>query len=245
MSLDLYFSRGIMKGLGTVFMLRVPQEAGEGSSPRKLLGSYVDEIDYGLFKSKEAPSLNHAWQAEYFLSKAAAVPDLLGMTLTDTVALANFTQTYSVETKAGLNAKASFPGASIGGGIELDYSQLRTATITLGEGSQKLYIPRGFIEAAYEHFAAHSDQYYRVMFDPHRMLIDQIVIARHLRIEVESKSVFGLDFEAKAAAINDLGGGVTFNRTGDRKYSIAIDDGKEYLFAVGAVQADKAAKGKL
>jgi hypothetical protein len=116
MSLDLYFSRGIMKGLGTVFMLRVPQEAGEGSSPRKLLGSYVDEIDYGLFKSKEAPSLNHAWQAEYFLSKAAEVPTLQGMALTDTVNLANFTQTYNVETKAGLNARRPFrerPSAAV------------------------------------------------------------------------------------------------------------------------------------
>ncbi len=239
MGADIYFSSGMIKGMGRVFFLRVPQEAPEGSASRRLLGSYVVEIDYGLFKLKEAPGLEHAWQPEYFFTKAAAVADLSGVELRQEASLAGFKQDYNIETKAGLNAKASFPGAPIGAGIELDYSKLKKASITLGPGSKKFYIPRDCIETAYKYFAAHSDQYNKVVFDPHRMLVDQIVIATNPQITVESHSSFGADFEAKATKINDLGGGVTFSRKSDRSYAIAVEDGKQYLFAIGAIQADR------
>ncbi|MBC2778505.1 hypothetical protein [Parasphingopyxis marina] len=219
--------------------MRVPQEAGTGSAPRRLLGSYVDEIDYGLFSTREAPGIDHAWDPEYFFHIAKALGGNDNRDWVLETALHNVTQEYKIETKAGMDAKGSYPGAPVSAGVEVDYERLRRAKITLGAGSKKYYIPRGYISEAYRAFAEQSDSYPSVVFDDDHMLIDQIVIVQNLALEVESKSEFGAAFEAKAENVNNLGIGVKYTRTSERKYQIEITDGKEYLFGLSGVQADK------
>ena len=242
MAKDIYFTSGFIRGLGRLFFLRVPQHAPVDSNARRLLGSYVVEIDYGLFKLREAPALEHAWQPGYFLTQAGQVVSLQGVDLVLSADLAGFVQEYRIETRAGAKAKGSFPGAPVGVGLEIDYSKLKTAKVVLGEGSQKFYIPRDYILDAYRTFAGQSDSFHRVVFDSNRMLVDQIVIARNLSIVVESESAFGADFQARADNVNGLEGGVTFRRENERRYEIKVSDGRDYLFAIGAVQADKFAR---
>ena len=138
---DYYFSSGIVKGLGNVFFLRILQEAPVGSAPRRLLGSFVDEIEYGLFGSKSAPGLEHSWNPEYFLTKAKALPDWSQNELVLETGLAGFSDQYKIETKAGADAKASFPGAPVSAGIEVDYSRLKTATVKMGAGPRNITFP--------------------------------------------------------------------------------------------------------
>lgn len=71
---DYYFSRGLIKGFGKVFFLKVLQEAPDKSAPRRQVGSFVDEIDYGLFSAKCAPGLVHSWDPEYFIKCAKKLP---------------------------------------------------------------------------------------------------------------------------------------------------------------------------
>lgn len=236
---DYYFSRGLIKGLGKVFFLKVLQEAPAGSPPRRLLGSFVDEVDYGLFSTRSAPGLEHSWDPEYFLKVAKALPGWGERELVLETGLAGFTQRYKIETKAGVDAKAAFPGAPVSAGIEVDYSRLQSATVTMGAGSRKIYIPGNFIPAAYEKFAEDPQNYDSILFDDDNMLVDQIVIVKSLAVEVESKVDFTADFQAKAARVNDLGGGISYSRKSERQFEIKVDDGKEYLFAIGAVEADK------
>jgi len=35
---------------------------------------------------------------------------------------------------------------------------------------------------------------------------------------------------------------ISYSRKGDRKYALSVSDAKEYLFAIGAVEADKFAR---
>lgn len=241
MGLNLYFSRGIVGGMGFIDFLMVPQEAPEGSAPRKLLGSFVDEIDHGpiFLKTKSSPSLNHAWQPGFFLTLAGKLEQLNGVELVQEAGLAKFSQEYKIETKAGLNAKAAFPGAPLSAGVEVDYSRLRRATVTFGPGSKKIYIPRNVALTAYEQFAEASNRHHPILFDPDVMLINQILLVRDLTVDVESKSSFGADFEAKATKVSDTQAGISFSRTGERKYAIQVNDGKDYLFGVGAIEANE------
>ena len=239
---DYYFSRGIIQGLGKVFFLKVLQEAPEGSPTRRLLGSFVDEVDYGLFSTKSAPGVDHSWDPEYFLKIARALPGWGERQLVLDATLAGFTQSYKIESKAGVNAKASFPGAPVSAGIEVDYSRLQTATVTMGEGSRKYYIPAAYVPAAYEKFAEHATDYDRILFSDDNMLVTQIVIVKNLTLEVESRTDFSADFQAKATKVSELGGGISYSKKSERKYSISVQDGKDYLFAIGAVEADKFAE---
>lgn len=236
---DYYFSQGVIKGLGNVFFLKVLQEAPTGSPPRRLLGSFVDEVDYGLFGIKRAPGTDHSWDPEYFLKVARALPGWAERELVLETGLAGFTQDYQIATKAGASANAAFPGAPVSAGIQVDYQRLNQAKVTMGAGSKRLYIPDNFVPAAYKKFAANRAAYDDILFDADNMLVTQIVVATNLTIEIESKTDFTADFDAKATQVNGLGGGIKYQRTGDRKYALSVKDGKEYLFAIGAVEADK------
>jgi hypothetical protein len=236
---DYYFSQGILKGLGSVFLLKVLQEAPAGSPPRRLLGSFVNEVDYGLFGIKRAPGLEHSWDPEYFLKIARALPGWAERELVLQTDLAGFSQSYKIETKAGAEAKGAFPGAPVSAGLEIDYQRLRQATVTLGPGSKKLYIPDEFVPAAYRKFAAARASYDDILFDDDHMLVTQIVVATDLKIDVQSQSDFSAEFEAKASQVSGLGGGINYKRTSERSYALSVSGGKEYLFAIGAVQADK------
>lgn len=243
MTINLYWLKGVLRGFGPMLFLRVPQYAPAGSATRRLLGSYVDEVDYGLFGSRCAPTLNHAWQPEFFLDQAR--PHVPGIDLVQETELAGLRQTFKIDKKAGLKAKASFPGAPASAGFELDYSKLETTTIEFGEGSKKYYLPSQVIKRAYEKFASMSDRVDPVIFDREVMLVDQIAIVRNLKIEVESKSTFGTDVDAKVEKVTKVEAGVEYKRESDRKLSLKISDDKEYLFAVSAVEANELVKRNL
>ena len=236
---DYYFSRGEVKGLGKVFFLKILQEASPGSPPRRLLGSFVDEIDHGFLGTRNAPGLEHSWMPEYFLSCAQALPGWQGRQLVTYADLAGFTHQYKVETKAGADAKAAFPGAPVSAGIEIDYGRLKTVNVTMGAGSRKYYIPSNFILAAYREFKKNPGAYDDILRSPKNMLVNQIVIVTNLTLEVESKADFTADFQAKATNVANLGGGISYSKKSERKYAINVNDGKEYLFAISGVEADK------
>jgi hypothetical protein len=70
------------------------------------------------------------------------------------------------------------------------------------------------------------------------MAVNQVLIVRQMKLVVESNAVFSASFDAKADQITDLKVGVSYSRKSDRTYEIELDDGKDYLFAIGAVQLD-------
>src|SRR6185295_8442861 len=118
------------------------------------------------------------------------------------------------------SARASFPGAPVSGGIEVDYQRLKQVNVTMGAGSKKLYIPDAFIPAAYKKFAAARAGYDDILFSSGNMLVNQIVIVTNLTVDIDSTADFSADFDARAAQENAASTGITYDRKSDRKYSL-------------------------
>jgi hypothetical protein len=237
---NLYFTRVVLQGVGKIFMLKTPMAAPPGSDVRKLLGSYVDEVDGGLLSTKEAPGTEHSYIPEYALDSLRKVPSLKGQNLVLTATYASIRQSYTIETDKSLNLGGSFPGAPATLGVTLDYKSLRRGEIEIVNG-QKLYIPRQLIAEGYRHFAAHSDQFAAVMFDNDEMLVDQLLIASHYKLSVESKTVFDAKFDAKVQAASALNAGITYKRQSNFAYEIEVQNMGDFLIGIGAFQADKLA----
>lgn len=233
-----YFAKAPLRGVGKMHFLVTPQEAAVGSAPRTLLGSLVKEIDVGLFSLKEVPGLEHTWKREYVLQVLQQDPSLQNVPLVEEVSLASVSQELKVEKKFKLGIDANVPGVPASATIGIDFTKVRKVNMELGEGCRKIYIPEDFLKSGYAHAQKHSNQFDRQLFDDDRMAVSQILIVRKMKVTVESESNFTGDFQAKATDINGLGLGVTYEKKTERKYEIDLDDGKEYLFAIRAVQLD-------
>lgn len=236
---SVYFAKAPLRGPGKLHYLVTPQEAPTSSAPRALLGSLVEEIDFGLFSLKEIPGVDHVWKREYLLSVLAQDPSLAGVGLVEQTNLASVSQELKVEKKFKLGVNVPVPGVPASASIGIDYSKIRSLVMSLGAGCVKYYIPNGFLKSGYKHAQEHSDQFDRQLFYDDYMGISQILIVRKMKMTVESESNFSAGFDAKAAEITDLNAGVKYQKKTNTKYEIDIDDGKEYLFGVCGVQLDK------
>lgn len=236
---DFYFSSGILGGLGRLFFLRVPHVASTGSAPAQLLGSIVREGDGGLFGNTEYPIPENSFILGAVL---AAMKQLLALSDQDAVNdidLAGFGQSLKVDKSAAVEGEANFPGAPMSAGIGISYKRLRSVEVRFGAGARKRLIPRDLLIEAYRRMARDSGRFPSVFFDSDRMVVDQVLLVRHLDITVQSDADFSANFDLKAQETSRLGIGVTYQRQSSRSYTMSLDGSVEYLFGIGAVQADK------
>lgn len=236
---DYYFTSSVVQGLGRLFFLKVLREAPVDSFPRKLIGSLVDENAYGFLGTRRFPGVEHVWKVQYVLDQIKANPVLGDQFPIIEDTLDHFEQTFVRETGFDIDGKAAYPGLPVSAGLSIDYSQIRNIKVVMKEGSKKCYIPEDFLRSTYEMMAKDSGKYDAIVFSRDRMVIDQTLIVKNMSVTVEGKSSFSTEFDLRATAINDLGAGVKYKRTGDSTFVVDVDDDKEYLFAVGAKQADK------
>jgi len=235
---SMYFAKAPLVGPGKLHFLVTPQEAPPGSASRQLLGSLVEEMDIGMFGLKQVPGFDHVWKREYLLQVMAMLPGIAGQQLVNEAGLASVSQSLKIDRKFKLGANAPIPGVPASASIGADYTKLKSVTMELGAGCTKYYIPKGFLSAAYDHAQKHSNQVDKEIFDDDYMAVNQVLIVRQMKLVVESNAVFSASFDAKADQITDLKVGVSYSRKSDRTYEIELDDGKDYLFAIGAVQLD-------
>jgi hypothetical protein len=234
-----YFSRAPIMGVGKLHFLIVPREAPADSGDRALLGSLVAEYDTGLLGGKEVPGPDHVWKRRYLLEMISRAQGTGGQTWVESQDLAGVTQSVKVEKKFGFDLGLSFPGVPASGKIGIDYSKLRTVELVLGAGCRKEYIPVGFLKAGFDFARHHSDEFDRQLFDDDYMACQQILIVKEMAISVVSEIDFSAGFEAKAEEINGLGIGVTYSKKSKKEYTVKLNDGKEYLFGIGAVQLER------
>jgi len=236
---DFYFSSGIIRGVGRLFFLRVPQVAGDGSAPARLLGSIVREGDGGLFGNSEYPVPENSFILGAVLDAMKKVLQLGDADAVNDIDLAGFSQSLKIEKSAAVNGEVAFPGAPLSAGVGVNYKKIRSVELEFGEGARKRLIPRDLLAEAYRRMADRSSDFPAVFFNDDRMVVDQVLLVRALAITVTSESDFSGNFEAKAAGTNDLNVGVKYERKSSRSYTMTLDGSREYLFGVGGVQADK------
>lgn len=236
---DYYFSTSPLRGVGSLYFLKVLQEAPPDSAVRKLLGSYVREGDRDLGLT-QYPIPEHASLPGYFLTIFGQNPANAGIDPVLTIDLAGVSQELKLDKGFSAGFKSPFPGAPFSGGIDLDYSKVSRIVMNLGTGAQKRYIPRDLISDEYKtNIAEHSDQFRPVVFHDDRMLVDQILLVKNLSVEIESTTTFTADFNAKADAVNGLDVGLKYHKTSESKYKLEVAGDREYLFGLAAIQADK------
>ena len=233
-----YFSKSVLAGAGKLFFLKIAQDASPNSAPSRLLGSFVNEGDGGLFGGAEYP----VPQNSYILEAAVTAMRGLGYpddTIFNEISLSGVHQEVKVENSVTASGEAVFPGAPISAGIGVDYKRVRKVVVKLGAGARKRFIPRDILREAYLRFAEDASKYPAVFFNDDRMLVDQVLLVRELELEVTSNTNFSADFEAKAEQMSNLNLGLKYEKKTDKSYTLKLDGAKEYLFALTAVQADK------
>lgn len=236
---SLYFARAPIGGVGPMHFLIVPRAAPEGSAARTLLGSLVDEIDAGLFGTREIPDTEHVWTPGYVLDSIARAPVLGDKKLVQQDDLAGISQTLVVNRKFNLGLDVPFPGAPATASLGLDYRKVRRVDVTLGAGARKLYIPTGYLKAGFDHAQQNSPSFDWRLFHDDYMAVRQTLLVRNMTLAVTSESEFGADFEAKATLATNKSLGVSFKRESKKSWSVTLAGEHDHLFAIGAVQLDK------
>jgi len=239
---DYYFSASILSGVGKLFFLKTPQAAGPGSGPLRLIGTMVQEGHGGFLGSKEYPVPQNGHILGAVAKAVGKVLDLPESDVVNEIGLANLSTSLKLEKTASANGEAPFPGAPASLGIGVDYHKLRRVVLDFGPGARKLFIPRALLEEAFRTMAKTSTDWPTVFFDDDYMCVDQLLLVRKLTVTIESEAEFSASFEAKAAAANAQNLGVTYAQSSEKSYKLTLDGTEDYLFAVGAVEADEFVK---
>lgn len=236
---DYYFSNSVIGGVGRMYFLKIPQLASAGSNPSKLLGSLVVEGDTGIFGEKEWPVPENSFVLGAIISIMTNDFNIPADQAVNSIVLAGASQTLKIDKKIGGSLKAPFPGVPISLGVDIDYSKLVDIVVDLGPGAEKRLIPRDLLIKTYVGMAANSGKYDPALFDNDRMVIDQVLLVKKLGLTVTSEMEFSIGFDAKADAITNLNAGVKYKKLTKKSYKVEIDSADPFIFAVGAVQADK------
>jgi len=233
---DYYYGSKYFRGLGKSFFLKVIQGADPGSSNRKLLGSVVDEIDYGFFGSREAPKPEHYFKPQLIIDK------MLEHSVADTIDdlilsqdIASFEYELSVKRERGIDISANFPGLPVEAGIDIDYNSLRNVSIELGAGSTRYYIPKGYLEELYDKLDG-DERKIKSRMDDDKMIVTSMIIARNFSSNISFKREIDFDLEARATALSETGSGLNFDKTSNRSMSVQFSGDKDYMIALGAIQ---------
>ena len=232
---DYYFGSKYFRGLGKAFFLKVIQEAPEGSGNRKLLGSVVDEIDYGVFGSKEAPKPEHHFDHEIIIKKLIEHGLATRENVVEKQGLAALDYALSVKRERGADLSANFPGIPVEAGLDIDYTNLRRVEITFGSGTTRYYIRRGLLEKLYDKLDG-EDRHIDSRMDDDKMIINSIIIAKHFVSNVSFNKEVGAEIEARAAALSNIGATLNFKKTSERSYKVEFNGDREYLIALTGLE---------
>ena len=235
---DYFFGSKHFRGLGKTFFLKVIQLADRNSSNRKLLGSVVDEIDYGFFGTKEAPKPEHYFNPEIVIDKIVKEGISIRENIILEQELASLEYQLSVKRIAGGDISANFPGLPAEAGLDIDYDSLHSVKLQFGEGTKRFYIRKGLFEELYDELDGDDTKIHPRM-DDDKMIVNSIIIARNFTSEVALKKELGAELEARAEALSDLGVSLKFKKTSDRSYKVKFSGERDYLIALSGIQWSK------
>ena len=235
---DYFYGRKHFRGLGRSYFLKVIQLAEEGSSNRRLLGSVVDEIDYGFFGGNEAPKPEHYYDEELIITKMveSGLTDRSEAVIEQELAALEYS--LSVKRIAGGDITANFPGLPAEAGLDVDYDNLREVVIKFGEGTKRYYIRRGLFEELYDEFDGDDTRIHPRM-DDDKMMVNSIIVARNFAQTVSFKREAGAEFDARAEELSGLGASLRIKKTSERSYKVKFSGTRDYLIALSGIQWSK------
>jgi hypothetical protein len=241
---DYYWSRHAIQGFGKMWFLIVPQEADTNGGGASLLGSIVDERDGGLFNS-DYPKPEQFDQPQLILK--ALEERRRELRIGDTEPLVsevnfpnlNITVQKSDKVKSGVDGFPSLP--NFGLGFDIDYSRMQSISIQFGKNTRKLLIPIGFLIRLKE-FVKDDDR--KILPNGsigRETIVCQLLVTDQYSVTFESTQAFDANFAAKLQAANVVNAGraeFKLEHSHNKRVTVTIDNGKDYLIALEAVDWD-------
>ncbi len=236
---DWYFGKTPVKGAGDFFFLVLLRSAGEGEEGRSLIGSFAKEIDYGLFSGKACPEPTSALDPGLAGTQLAQANQVSVDKVYSKSVLSGADQSFASLKKFGIDGKGGIPGTPASLGVSFDYKKISTIDVEFGAGSYFLELRTGYLDFGIRAIRKAPDAYHPAFLDKDYMIINRVLIVRNLKLVVKAKTVFGADVEAGVAGQEVPGLKIGFDSTSKKTITIAVEDGKDYLFGISGVQPEK------
>jgi hypothetical protein len=244
-SSDLYWSRNAVKGFDMWFLI-VPQKASSDGGGANFLGSVVRDRAGKLFPGgsglniigKSFPILDIAAQPQLILHQI----EKLKKTADEQVVLEQNCSGLNivVEKSDGLRSGVGqFPGMPVA--LDVDYERMERVSIQLGDGTRRLYIPKGYLNRLKKSVGGDDNQLTSDISVDQETIVDGILLTDRYSVTFESTEAFAAKFEAKVNQINVLNGGKVsfeFDQKSRKQVTVNIDDGSEYLIALQDIDWD-------
>lgn len=245
MSVDTYYLSKTKEGkFGSVFYLKQLQEIDASGGGKNLLGSMVQWIDKGM--------LGTPWGGtdypipQCMSNPRAIIKELdkrkveLGIDDSSTlqIKVAGSKETVKLEKNVVFNLGIGpFPVIPLNMGLDVDYSRMKTITITFGEGTYSEYIPIGYMAMLYETLSGKPSAAIGGKLLEKNAFISQVVLAKNYSVNFESTVSLSAGVEAKIKQYNSLpeiSGKVKVEKKSERMVSAEVNSDVFYAVAVTA-----------
>jgi len=238
---DYYFSqKGILR-MGKMYFLKDLQKAASPGGGRSLLGSVVQEVRekfLGIFVTKEYPVPMHMSVPGVILKAIESRRSQLGLSDSNPIILpqnlipAQRSLTIDRRFIFGVGA-GPFPSVPVNLGIDIDYGRARKITLSFGEGTEREYIPLGYLARLYEHVEGNPASIDITLAENN--VVTSILVTKNLKVTFESEATFDSEFKTKLesfASVPEIGAEVTYKMESEKKVAAELSGKTEYLVAL-------------
>ena len=246
MSVSTYYISKTKEGkFGSVFFLKQLQDEDSSGGGRNLLGSMVQWID------DNGPVGIGIGGTDYAIPQCMSTPralvkeldkrkDELGIDGSSTlqIIVSASKETIKLEKKSLFEAGIGpFPSIPLNLALDMDYSKVKTISLTFGEGTFSEYIPIGYLANLYEVLKGKPTPAIGGKLLEKNAYISQVVLAKKYSVNFESSTAFSAGVDAKIKQYNSLpeiGGKVNVSMKTDRTLVAEINSDRFYAVAVTA-----------
>lgn len=246
MSVNTYYLSKTREGkFGSVFFLKQLQKESASGGGKNLLGSMVQWIDENWILGIPGGGTDYAIP-QCMSTPRALIKELdrrkaeLGIDGTSTlqIEVSASKEIIKLEKKVVFDSGVGpFPAIPLNMGLDVDYSRMKTITLTFGEGTYSEYIPIGYMAALYESLKGKPSIAIGGQLLAKNAYVSQIVLAKKYSVNFESKETLSQGVEAKIKQYNSLpeiNGKVKVEKKTERTVVAEVNSDVFYLVAVTA-----------
>ncbi len=238
MGVETYYLSKTKEGrFGSVFLLKQLQEA-EGSSGggKRLLGSVVQWIDKLTGTDYPIPQVMTGPGALITELERRKAELSINGDVTLSIRLGSGSETIKLEKKKVFDLGVGpFPAIPFNFGLDVDFSLMKTITITYGSGTYSEFIPTGYMAALYKTLKGKANA--AIGGSLLKAYVSQILLAKKYSVSFESTQTFDTSFEAKLKTFNQLpeiGGAVKVEKKTERIVKAEVDSQDYYVVGLTA-----------
>ena len=232
---DYYISKYDGSSYERTFFLKFLQAKGSSGGGQNLLGSIVPYVSGGIF------GLNYVVPELYYPTPNILVPALApflaaGVQAIQTIQLAGVTITMTRSNDDIVDLTAGpFPSLPVSLGIDFEYKNTDSISLTFGAGTVQQYIPLGLLAQLYASVKGTPTPAIGGSALADQAIVDSVLYASNYSISVQSSNGFTSALNASVtAAANALpvGGKISFTSNTTNSITAQVSGTDPYLVAL-------------